>query len=78
MQEHAEHLRLVFERLASAGLTLRGKKCHTGVVKVNYLGHVFSAPNMEPDPQKVAAVQDWTTPTNVSDLQSFLGLAPYY
>ena len=33
---------------------------------------------MEPDPQKVAAVCDWTTPTNVSDLRSFLGLASYY
>ena len=78
MQEHAEHLRLVFERLASAGLTLRGRKCHIGMAKVNYLGHVFSAAGMEPDPQKVAAVHDWTTPTNVSDLRSFLGLASYY
>ena len=78
MQEHAEHLRLVFERLASAGLTLRGRKCRIGMAKVNYLGHVFSAAGMEPDPQKVAAVHDWTTPTNVSDLRSFLGLASYY
>ena len=30
MQEHAEHLCLVFERLASAGLTLRGRKCRIG------------------------------------------------
>ena len=42
MQEHAEHLRLGFERLASAGLTLRGRKCHIGMAKMNYLGHVFS------------------------------------
>ena len=76
MQEHAEHLRLVFERLASAGLTLRGKKCHTGMAKVNYLGHVSSAAGI--DPQKEATAQDWTTPTNVSDLRSFLGLASYY
>ena len=58
MQENAEHLRLVFEHLASAGLTLRGRKCHIGMAKVNYLGHVFSAVGMEPDPQKVAAVHD--------------------
>ena len=78
MQEHAEHLRLVLERLSTAGLTLQGRKCNIGMAKVTYLGHVFSAAGMEPDPQKVAAVHDWTTPTNVSDLQSFLGLASYY
>ena len=78
MQEHAEHLRLVCEHLSSAGLTLRGRKCHIGMAKVTYLGHVFSAAGMEPDPQKVAVVHDWTTPTNISDLRSFLRLASYY
>ena len=40
-QLHNEHLRIVFERLSTAGLTLRGKKCHIGLPKVSYLGHVF-------------------------------------
>lgn len=73
MQEYAEYLRLVFECLASASLTLQGGKCHIGMAKVNYLGHVFSAAGMESDPES-----DWTTPTNVSDLRSFLGLASYF
>eukprot|EP00731_Ephydatia_muelleri_P002272 Em0001g2272a len=30
----------VFERLANAGLTLRGSKCQLGLDKVHYLGHV--------------------------------------
>ena len=46
------------------------------MAKVNYLGHVSSAAGI--DPQKEATAQDWTTPTNVSDLRSFLGLASYY
>ncbi|KAJ8401478.1 hypothetical protein AAFF_G00383970 [Aldrovandia affinis] len=33
---------------------------------------------MATDPAKIAAVRDWPPPTNVSDLQSFLGLASYY
>ncbi len=77
MQEHAEHLRLIFELLASAGLTLQGGKCHICMARVNYLGHVFSAAGMEPDPQKVAAVHDWTTLAYVNDLQSFLGLPTF-
>ena len=38
---HKQHLRTVFNRLAAAGLTLRGKKCHIGLKNVCYLGHVF-------------------------------------
>ena len=74
-QEHEKH---VFQRFQSAGLTLRGSKCNIGVQQVKYLGHVFSIKEMEPDPQKTAAVDNWPTPVNVSHLHSFLGLASYY
>ena len=30
------------------------------------------------DPSKVAAIRDWPTPTNVSQLRGFLGLIQYY
>ena len=43
--------------------------------KVSYLGYVFSATGMSPDPQKVAAVKEWLPPTKVC---KFLGLASYY
>lgn len=36
-----QHLREV--GLQDAGLTLRGRKCHTGRTEVPYLGHVFLA-----------------------------------
>ena len=43
-----------------------------------YLGHIFSADGIQPDPDKVLAVQAWPTPTNVTTLRQFLGLASYY
>lgn len=46
--------------------------------EVSYLGHVFSATGMSPDPQKVSAVKDWPSPTNVEEVHRFLGLASYY
>ena len=30
------------------------------------------------DPDKVIAIMDWKTPSTVSEIQSFLGLAGYY
>ena len=48
MKCHLQHLQQVFERLANAGLTLRGSKCQLGLDKVHYLqlGHVFSESGM--------------------------------
>ena len=42
------------------------------------MGHVVSEQGLSPDPAKVQAVANWTVPTNVSEIRSFLGLAGYY
>ena len=42
-KEHIWHLRLVMERLRSAGLTARPKKCQFGMAKCLYLGHVVKS-----------------------------------
>ena len=76
--EHKEHLRAMFDKLESAGLTLNGSKCTIGTNQVKYLGHVFSFNGMEPDPSKTSAVCNWSTPSDTSNLCSFLGLASYY
>ena len=45
---------------------------------VAYLGHVFSAQGMAPDPSKIQAIQEWPVPSNITDVRQFLGLASYY
>ena len=57
---------------------MRGRKCCIGISKVCYLGHIFSASGMQPDPNKVHAVQAWPKPTDVTTLRQFLGFASYY
>ena len=52
-QEHTGHLEIVFQRLLNTGLTLRGTKCDIGMSSVQYLGHIFSANGMSPDPNKL-------------------------
>ena len=69
---------MVFDHIVMAGLTLKGKKCHIGLTEVSYLGHVFSGAGMGPDLKKVQSITEWPTPTDVSAVRKFLGLASYY
>ena len=45
---------------------------------MRFLSHVVSEQGIAVDPTKVAAIQDWVRPKNVTDVRSFLGLADYY
>ena len=71
-------LRTLFDRLKSAGLKLSPKKCHLFRKEVEYLGHVISSKGVQTDPRKISAVQEWPTPTSVTEVRSFVGMASYY
>uniref|UniRef100_A0A3B1KBC2 Gypsy retrotransposon integrase-like protein 1 n=1 Tax=Astyanax mexicanus TaxID=7994 RepID=A0A3B1KBC2_ASTMX len=75
---HVQHLEQVFERLSRYGLKLRSDKCKLFRRQVKFLGHVVNKQGVHPDPEKVAAVQEWATPTTIREVRAFLGLAGYY
>jgi hypothetical protein len=78
MEEHAEHLRLVLEKLRSNQLYAKFSKCEFWLTKVAFLGHVISIRGVSVDPGKVKDVLNWMPPTTISEIQSFLGLEGYY
>ena len=43
-----------------------------------YLGHVSSAERVATEEGKIEAIKNWPTPTNVTEVQSFLGFMGYY
>lgn len=53
-------------------------KCHFWWDEVRFLGHIVLEDGLAIDLVKVAVVQDWQTPKNVTDIRSFLDLAGYY
>jgi hypothetical protein len=46
--------------------------------EVPFLGHVISKGGIFIDPSKIENVLSWNTPTSVSNVHNFLGLAGYY
>ncbi|XP_020168135.1 uncharacterized mitochondrial protein AtMg00860-like [Aegilops tauschii subsp. strangulata] len=77
-EEHKEHLRAVLQRLCDHQLYAKFSKCEFWLKQVGFLGHVLSAEGIAVDPSKVKDVLDWTAPTTVSEIRSFLRLAGYY
>ncbi len=77
-EEHAEHVRLVLDRLAEFNLVLKATKSVVGVQESRFLGHVVSAKGLAVDGKKVAALRAMPVPYDRTSLRRFLGLANYY
>jgi hypothetical protein len=77
-EEHAEHLRLVLQKLKEHQLYAKRSKCEFWLTEVSFLGHIVSNGGISVDPSKVKDVLNWKPPINVSEIRSFLGLAGYY
>ena len=78
LADHIKHLELVIARLIQAGLKLRPGKCRFIRQEVEYLGHVITPAGLLTSARHVAAVREFSTPTSVTEVRRFLGLASYY
>ena len=76
--EYEQLLRVVLQTLRENQLYAKLDKCEFWLREVVFLGHVISTEGIVVDPRKVEAVLKWERPTNVTEIQSFLGLAGYY
>ena len=77
-EEHLDNLKRVFGRLEQAGFRLKRQKCAFLLPSIEYLGHIITAEGTKPNNQKVKAIMNAPTPTDVSQLKLFLGLINYY
>ena len=78
IEEHMSRLQTIFSRLRQAGLKIKPKKCSLLQSSVTYLGFLFSEQGVAPDASKFTAVQDWSSPTSLKEVRSFVGFASYY
>ena len=72
-QEHDDRLRQVLDRMKNAGVTLN-EKCELSTQKVKFLGHIITPEGISIDPEKVKAVAEMPTPTDIPSLRRLLGM----
>ncbi|MCO5548924.1 hypothetical protein L7F22_002387 [Adiantum nelumboides] len=59
-------------------LYAKESKCDFLKTEIQYLGHVISSQGVHMDMFKVDAIVHWPYPTNLEELQIFLGLTSFY
>ncbi|BHF85942.1 hypothetical protein SprV_1002911800 [Sparganum proliferum] len=63
VEEHLQHLTLLFDRFQQFGVTLHPAKCILGATSLEFLGHLIDSNGIRPLPSKVAAIRDFPSPT---------------
>ncbi|GKE37701.1 putative nucleotidyltransferase, ribonuclease H, partial [Tanacetum coccineum] len=76
--EYVTHVRQDLTSLRKDSFYAATKKCVFMTPKFLFLGYVVSGDGIQVDESKVAVVQEWPTPTTITEVWSFLGLASFY
>ena len=58
-EDHANHLRVVLQRLRDHHLYAKFSKCEFWLDSVKFLGYTISSKGISVDPSKVQEVMDW-------------------
>ncbi|XP_042441344.1 uncharacterized protein LOC122026680 [Zingiber officinale] len=78
LHDHIDNLKCVLEALRREKLFANLKKCNFCVDRVVFLGFVVSSRGVEVDEEKVKAIREWPTPSTITEVRSFHGLAGFY
>lgn len=78
LQEHYEHLEIIFDRLSKAGLVINLEKCNFALSEINFLGHKINNSGILPAQDRVTAIREFERPTTVKQLRRFLGMINFY
>ena len=75
--EHLKHVRIAFSLLRAHHLAVKKEKCQFEQTQIKYLGHIICQNGVKMDSKKLKAMMEWSKPTTIKALRSFLGLTGY-
>jgi Reverse transcriptase (RNA-dependent DNA polymerase) len=78
IQWHRIYVKRVLAKLMEHNLFLKPEKCSFEQPSIKFLGVRITQGEVQMDDTKVEKVRNWRTPTNVTEVQKFLGFAGYY
>ncbi|KII72731.1 Transposon Tf2-9 polyprotein [Thelohanellus kitauei] len=76
--EHLKNLTEVLKRLSTHNISTKLEKCQFMKSKVSYMGHTLDAEGIHPQEDNIKSIRNQRTPTNITQLKSFLGAVTYY
>jgi len=76
-EEHDKRLIAVLKRCEKISLTLNLEKCQFSILQVSYIGHILNVNGVQPDPEKIRAIQDMSPPTDKKGVERLLGTINY-
>ena len=71
------HLLKLMDVAQKYGLVFKPKKTQVKAPKLKFFGCLYDEYGVHPDPENVDAVHTLPTPTNITELQEFLGMVTY-
>ena len=74
LEEHEEHLKLVFEKFVEVNLKINIEKSQWIATKIKLFGYVISSEGIKMDLEKVSAIKNRKPPKNIKQLQQCLGM----
>ena len=76
-EAHQQHVGQVIQRLLENKLFVKADKCAFHATSMSFLGYIIAQGQLRMDPAKVMAVTEWPAPSNLKQLQCFLGFASF-
>lgn len=78
IEQHKQHLKLVFQRLREYNLKINLAKCDFGKEEIIFLGHRVSNRGIAPTAEKVEAIKNFKKPTVAHELRRFIASMNFY
>jgi hypothetical protein len=73
-EEHVQAIKKFLERCLEHGITLTAEKMRLAQAEVKFAGYLVGRDGIKADPEKLAAIKCFPTPSSLTDLRSFQGL----